>query len=133
HLLEIDERDVELLRERLPQRLVGDVVELEQDLAERQLEGVLLGERVLELRFADCLAREEDLAQPAAPGGGRLHGAPDCFGYACRHVGEGHARGESLSRRRREPSRRSPGAEPEAGPRRPRAAASTWCTPRLVR
>ena len=63
HLLQVDEGDLELLAQGLPHRLVGDVVELEEDLAEGQLEALLLGEGVLELRLGDRPAGEEDLAE----------------------------------------------------------------------
>src|SRR5215470_16042631 len=66
-LLEVDVRDIELLGERLAHRLVGDVVELEEHLAQGQLELRLLSEGVLELGFADGPELPEDLAEPPRP------------------------------------------------------------------
>src|SRR5215470_8373237 len=109
-LFEVDVRDVELLGERLTHRLVGDVVELEEHLAQGQLELCLLGEGVLELRFADGPELAENLAKPAAAARG---GASGLVGGARGCLDDGHGR---------QVSGRSVGA-----PRRPTAAASTWC------
>src|SRR5215471_11801530 len=79
-LLEVDVRDVELLGEGLPHRLVGDVVELEEHL---------LSEIVLELGFADGPELSEDLAEPPAAA---RRGASRLVGWARAYLDDGHAR-----------------------------------------
>src|SRR5690348_10536323 len=116
-LLEVDVRDVELLAERLPHRLVGDVVQLEEHLAQRHLQLRLLGEGVLELGLADGPALEEDLAEPSAPV--RRGGASRLVARACGYLAGGHSRGVS--------------GWLAGAPRRPTAAASRSCTPRFAR
>ena len=80
YLFQIDERHVELRAQRLAHGFVGDVLELEQDLAEGKLQAGLLREGMLELMFGDGTAREKDLAQPGALGRvGRLVADQDSF------------------------------------------------------
>ena len=74
HLLQVDEGNLELLAQGLPHRVVGDVVELEEDLAEGELEALLLGESVLELGLGDRPVGEEDLAQAVTRRGRVGHG-----------------------------------------------------------
>jgi hypothetical protein len=75
HLLQVDEGNPQLLAQGLPHRLVGDVVELEEDLAEGKLETLLLGEGVLELGLGDRPVGEENLPQAVTRRGRVGHGS----------------------------------------------------------
>src|SRR5215831_15031177 len=117
-LLQVDVWDGELLAEGLPHRLVGDVVELEEDLAQRHLEARLLRESVLELGLGNGAELEEDLAETATSGrGGGRRRAGGAGGY----LSGGHSRSPPINGRL-------------VGARRtPTGAASTWCIPRRAR
>ena len=47
----------------MPKRLVVQVTQLQQNLAERQLELLLLGEGVIQLLLADGFAANQDFAK----------------------------------------------------------------------
>ena len=63
HPIEVEERDVQLDAERLPHRLVGDVVETNEELADRQLQLRLLFQGVLQLFGGDRTAAHQHLAK----------------------------------------------------------------------
>ena len=51
----------------MTQGLVIQIVELEQDLPERQLQVLLLRERVIQLLLSNGAAEDQDLAKPGPP------------------------------------------------------------------
>ncbi len=65
-VLQVDVRHAELRAERLPHDLVGRVAELQQRLAERELQLRLFGQRVRQLFGRDGAAGDENFAEPAA-------------------------------------------------------------------
>ena len=64
--IEIDVRDVELQRECFAKRVLGDVVQLDQEGPEAFARGLLLAERVIELLLGDCPAANQGVAQSDA-------------------------------------------------------------------
>ncbi len=71
HLVQIEERHLELLAQHLPHRLVSDVVQFEEDFAERELQRLLLQQRMLELQTGDGALGNQEFAEPGAIGTGR--------------------------------------------------------------
>jgi hypothetical protein len=62
--VEVDERDPELLAERLVDLLLGHEVQLEEGVAEPEPGLLLMVQRDLELMLGDRLGLDEDVAQP---------------------------------------------------------------------
>ena len=60
----VHERDLQVLRQHLVDRLVADVAEVDQHAAEPQPAALLLAEGVLQLFLGDELLREQQLADP---------------------------------------------------------------------
>ncbi len=137
HLLQVDEGNLELLAQGLPHGLVGDVVELEEDLAEGKLDAFLLGEGMLELRLGDRAFGEENLTQPVARHGRNgqraLQRASGADGRPQPYVCEGHLACRQVTGRSGLPPAPLTGEETGGEPRRPTAASSWWCIPRSSR
>jgi hypothetical protein len=63
HPAQIEVRHVHLQAQRLPHRVLGEVSQLDEGLAERQVKAALFGEGPGELRLVDRLGFDQDLPQ----------------------------------------------------------------------